>query len=267
MHWHDSDDRSETEQRVAKEIAKRQARGEPMVPLVCAVARGTPCATFWGKAWCDNLEAYSDYGNRLAGGRTYLRGGKVMDLDVMEGEIFAYVAGTELYEVSIFIEPLERERWQGLKAALAGKISNLVDLLGGKMGDGVLRAITDPEDGLFPEPKRIRFDCSCPDYADMCKHVAAVLYGVGVKLDSAPELFFKLRKVDHRELIGAAGERAGDLAGEISAAPSDQVLAAEDLSQLFGIELAEPEAAFGAAICAPAPNAGSNTAHNDSSVE
>jgi len=168
-----------------------------------------------------------------------------MDLDVMEGEIFAYIAGTNLYEVSIFIEPLEDERWEGLKFSVAGKISNLVDLLGGQMGDGVLRAITDPEVGIFPEPKRIRFDCSCPDYADMCKHVAAVLYGVGVKLDTAPELFFKLRKVDQRELIGAAGERAGDLAGEIDGAAADGVLAAEDLSALFGIELAEPEAAFG----------------------
>ncbi len=244
MPWYDNGDRFEAEERVAKEIVKRKKRGEPMVPLDCEVARGAPCSTFWGKAWCDNLEAYSDYGNRLPRGRSYLRGGKVMDLDVMEGEIFAYVAGTGLYEVSIFIEPLESDRWEGLKNTVAGKISNLVDLLGGQMGEGVLRAITDPHDGLFPEPKRIRFDCSCPDYADMCKHVAAVLYGVGVKLDTAPELFFKLRKVDHRELIGAAGERAGDLACEVSDAASDEVLAAEDLSALFGIELAEPEAAF-----------------------
>jgi len=244
MAWYDNGDRFEAEERVAREISKRKARGEPMVPLVCEVERGSPCSTFWGKAWCENLEAYSDYGNRLPRGRSYLRGGRVMDLDVMEGEIFAYIAGTNLYEVSIFIEPLEAGRWEGLKNAVAGKISNLIDLLGGQMGDGVLRAITDPEEGLFPEPKRIRFDCSCPDYADMCKHVAAVLYGVGLKLDTAPELFFRLRQVDHRELIGAAGETAVDLAGEVSSAASDQVLAAENLSALFGIELAEPEAAF-----------------------
>ena len=131
---------------------------------------------------------------------------------------------------------------------MAGQITNLVDLLGGCMGAGVLRAITDRDRGLFPEPKEIRFDCSCPDYADMCKHVAAVLYGVGVKLDDAPELFFKLRKVDHRQLIGAAGERAGELVNEVDQIDGSgdvEGLAAENLAELFGIELAEPEAAFG----------------------
>lgn len=249
MSWnYDSEDRYESEQRVEREIEKRRERGEPMVPLQSDVARGVPCNTFWGRAWCENLEAYSDYGNRLPRGRSYLRAGRVMDLDIMEGEVFAYVAGTGLYEVSIFIEPLVEDRWQALTEEVAGQITNLVDLLGGCMGAGVLRAITDRDSGLFPEPKEIRFDCSCPDYADMCKHVAAVLYAVGVKLDDAPELFFQLRKVDHRQLIGAAGERAGELVQEVDQSDDSgdvEGLAAENLAELFGIELAEPEAAFG----------------------
>lgn len=243
---YDSDDHRDGEQRVEREIEKLRKRGEALEPLLCEVDRGVPANTFWGRAWCENLEAYSDYGNRLPGGRSYLRGGRVLGLDVMSGEVFAYVAGTNLYEVSIFIEPLEAQRWEGLKDNVAGQISNLVDLLGGCMGAGVLRAITDLRTGLFPEPREIRFDCSCPDYADMCKHVAAVLYGVGVKLDASPELFFLLRKVDHRELIGAAGARAGALVSEVESVAVGEVagLAAEDLSALFGIELAEPEAAF-----------------------
>lgn len=246
MSW-EQDERFESEQRLAARIDKLRQRGEAMIPLVCEVARGNPCTTFWGQAWCDNLESYSDYGNRLPRGRSYLRDGRVYDLDVMEGEIFAYVGGTNLYEVSIFIEPLEDGRWLAFKASVAGKISNLVDLLGGAVGPGVLTAITDRDDGLFPEPRRIRFDCSCPDYADMCKHVSAVLYGVGMKLDLQPELFFRLRKVDHCELVAAAGKQAGELAGQIDAAAGQAagVLAPAELGGLFGIELAEPEAAFG----------------------
>lgn len=247
MAWYDKEDRYEAEERVAREIAKRRERGEAMESLVCEVARGAPCSTFWGKAWCENLEAYSDFENRIPRGRSYLRGGRVLDLEVMEGEVFAYVAGSGLYEVSIFVEPLKEDRWEALKDTVAGQISNLVDLLSARMGPGVLKAITDLDSGLFPEPQDIRFDCSCPDYADMCKHVSAVLYGVGVKLDAQPDLFFKLRKVDHRELIGAAGERAGALAKQVVDEDGAGELAAEDLAELFGIDLAEPEAAFGEA--------------------
>jgi uncharacterized Zn finger protein len=102
----------------------------------------------------------------------------------------------------------------------------------------VLRTISDPEHGLFPKPNEIRLSCTCPDWADMCKHVAAVLYGVGVRLDSAPDLFFVLRSVDPSELLSTA---AHDALGNVDA--DDEALAGEDLSALFGIDLAPPEEA------------------------
>ncbi len=238
MAWYyDNDDESAT-----REIAKRREAGEPLVPVECKVKRGLPAATFWGKAWCENLESYSDYENRLPRGRAYLRRGAVYDLEISEGHIFAYVAGSELYEVEISIVTLAKKRWEGLKTEVAGELGNLVDLLSGKLGPGVMAAMTDRDRGLFPSPRQIALNCSCPDWADCCKHVAAVIYAVGVKLDAEPELLFKLRKVDHTELVGAAAGAEVDLK---SGDPSASVLAADELGELFGIELAEPESAFG----------------------
>lgn len=228
--------------RLTREIAKRRKAGEPFERVTCEVARGIPAKTFWGKAWCENLESYSDYEHRLPRGRSYLRNGKVYDLEINEGSIFAYVIGSEIYEVNISIVTLAKQRWNELKAALSGEVRNLVALLSGQLGDGVMAAVTDPDKGLFPSPKEITLNCNCPDWAGCCKHVAAVMYAVGVKLDTEPELLFKLRKVDHTEIIDAAGAGV-DLASNDASA---SILAACELAELFGIELAEPESAFGA---------------------
>jgi uncharacterized Zn finger protein len=213
-----------------------------MVVTRTDVARGLPAKTFWGRAWCENLERYSDYEGRLPRGRTYLRRDSVYDLTIDAGHIFAYVAGKHLYDVEISVVTLAHQRWQALKDTVAGEIGNLVDLLSGQLGDGVMAAVTDPDIGLFPSPKKITLNCSCPDHADCCKHVAAVIYAVGVQFDTQPELLFKLRKVDHLELIDAAGEAAIELSSDD---PSASVLQPEELAGLFGIDLADPEDAFG----------------------
>lgn len=189
--------------------------------------------TFWGKAWCDNLEAYSDFENRLPRGRTYVRNGSVIDLQIGQGEIAALVSGSSVYTVEIAIKPLERTRWKALIEACAGQIDSLVELLHGRFARGVMEIITCKQRGLFPSPKQISMNCSCPDGAIMCKHVAAVLYGVGARLDEKPELFFQLRNVDHSELITAAGTATG----VARAAKTDKALGSTDLSALFGIEL------------------------------
>lgn len=243
MSWNYYDDYESAGDRVMrmeKAIAKRRKAGEPFEAVVCEVARGVPAKTFWGKAWCENLEAYSDYEYRLPRGRSYLRQGNVYDLEINEGGIFAYVAGSEIYEVNISIITLANQRWKDLKASLTGEVRNLVDLLSGQLGDGVMAAVTAPDTGLFPSPKQITLNCDCPDWADCCKHIAAVMYAVGVKLDTKPELLFKLRKVDHNEIIDAAGEGV-DLSSDDASA---QILAADELAELFGIDLAEPESAF-----------------------
>jgi len=191
--------------------------------------------TFWGKAWCDNLESYSDYENRLPRGRTYVRNGSVLDLQVTPGVITALVSGSEIYEIKVEIPAVAKPRWQSICEDCAGSIDSLVELLQGKLSKGVMERICQQRTGLFPSPQEINLSCSCPDWADMCKHVAAVLYGVGARLDQQPELLFRLRKVDEKELIASAGKALPSAKKGPAAA---KVLGGEDLSKLFGLDMA-----------------------------
>ena len=166
----------------------------------------TIARSFWGKAWNHNLESYGDYENRLPRGRSYLSSGQVLDLKIGAGTIDALVMGSHLYRVEVRISPLPPARWKALSAACAGKVGSLVELLQGRLSDQVMSVVTRHGEGLFPSPREITKSCSCPDWADVCKHVAAVLYGVGARLDRQPELLFLLRGVDHLDLIGAAAD-------------------------------------------------------------
>jgi uncharacterized Zn finger protein len=220
----------------AREVAKRRQKGQVISPVV--IAGRAIANTFWGKAWCDNLESYSDFANRLPRGRTYVRNGSVVDLQIRPGQVTALVSGSELYEVCITIAPLPDRQWRDLKSRCAGQIGSVVELLQGQMSKGVIGLVTSHDGGLFPRPGEIKMSCSCPDWAGMCKHIAAVLYGVGARLDHQPELFFHLRKVDHLELIEEAMSTAGK-----TTATRKKTLAAADVADVFGIEIAEPEAA------------------------
>jgi uncharacterized Zn finger protein len=189
--------------------------------------------TFWGKAWCDNLERYMDFVNRLPRGRSYVRNGSVVDLRLTPGQVHAHVAGSELYTVTIDIAQMTRARWRRVVARCTGKIGSLVGLLRGELSGGVLAVLTHAKEGLFPEPREIKMTCSCPDWAEMCKHVAAVLYGVGARLDHAPELFFTLRQVDQTELLTRATSGAVSRAGTVTV----KRIAAHKLADVFGIDI------------------------------
>jgi uncharacterized Zn finger protein len=208
--------------------SKREAE-----PIVIAHRRRQLTTTFWGRAWAENLERYADLANRLPRGRAYLRNGSVLDLRISEGRIEAYVAGSELYRVTIGIAPLARMRWRRIIARCTGRIDSLVGLLRGELSDDVLAVLTHAKDGLFPEPREITLDCSCPDQAGVCKHLAAVLYGIGVRLDARPELFFVLRRVDQAELLSSA--TTGAVARP--RAKAGKRIADDRLSAIFGIEL------------------------------
>jgi uncharacterized Zn finger protein len=183
--------------------------------------------SFWGKAWCQHLESFSDYANRLPRGRTYVRNGSVCHLSIGPGLIEAKVSGSSLYEVKISISPLAEPLWDQIKARCAGQIASLLELLEGRLSAQVLKVVTDRRSGLFPQPAEIKLRCSCPDWASMCKHVAAVLYGVGNRLDSQPDLLFQLRQVDPMELFT-----------RLAAGPAtERVLADDHLSEIFGIDL------------------------------
>jgi uncharacterized Zn finger protein len=215
---------------LAKLLKKSKRAAEP---VLLAHRKRQLAATFWGQAWADNLERYADLANRLPRGRAYLRNGSVLDLAIGRGRVEAYVAGTELYRVTIGIAPLVKARWRRVVARCTGRIGSLVGLLRGELSDDVLAVLTAAKDGLFPEPRELALDCSCPDSAEVCKHVAAVLYGVAIRLDARPELFFALRQVDQAELIGSA------TAGVVARArpTGGKRIAADRLSAVFGIEL------------------------------
>ena len=211
-------------------LKKSKRTAEPV-----AIARRTRqlTTTFWGKAWCDNLERYADFANRLPRGRSYLRNGSVLDLVIAEGRIEAYVVGSELYRVTIALAPLTKTRWRRVVARCTGRIDSLIGLLRGELSDDVLAVMTHAKDGLFPEPREMMLDCSCPDRAGLCKHLAAVLYGVGIRLDAKPELFFVLRRVDQAELLNSATAGAVSLRRPIAG----KRIADDRLSAVFGIEL------------------------------
>ena len=191
-------------EKAAREMAKLTKKGRKISPMVIEgrlIAR-----TFWGKAWCENLERYSDFENRLPRGRTYVRNGSVVDLQIERGQVRATVCGSELYTVRIDIGTFPKARWEAICRDCPGSVASLVELLQGKISKNVMERVCREGDGLFPSPREIKMRCSCPDWADMCKHASAVLYGVGARFDAEPDLLFALRGVDRSELIAGAGK-------------------------------------------------------------
>ena len=219
--------------KAARELERLKKQGHPVSPVVIegrAIAR-----TFWGKAWCDNLERYSDFANRLPRGRTYVRNGSVVDLQMGGGKVEALVIGSKIYKVVVKVTPVSKARWRSICSDCAGAIDSLVELLQGRFSKGVMERLCQQRTGLFPSPKEIHLSCSCPDWASMCKHVAAVLYGIGARLDRQPELLFKLHQVDEKELIAKAVK---GLPLTQKAPVAGKTLGSEDLSAIFGLEMA-----------------------------
>lgn len=225
---------AERRKQAARELEKLRRKGHPVTPVI--LEGRTIARTFWGEAWCDNLESYRDYDNRLPRGRSYVRNGAIIDLQLSPLEIKAMVSGSSIYKVTVTIKALAPVLWRSICEDCAGGIDSLVELLQGRFSKGVMERICRQDGGLFPKPSDIRFSCTCPDGASMCKHVAAVLYGVGARLDESPELLFRLRAVDEKDLVADV-----DTALSISSRPLDvgKVLEADDISDLFGLDMAE----------------------------
>ncbi len=190
--------------------------------------------TFWGKAWCDHLESFSDFENRLPRGRTYVRNGSVCHLAISQGKVEAKVAGSEIYSLSIRIKKLPAKQWDSVKQRSAGQIGSLLELLQGSLSDHVMEVVTDRSQGLFPLPAEISFDCDCPDWALMCKHVAAALYGVGYRVEKKGELLFELRGVNDEDLIDADAEKA---VSNATRSGKSRRLDVGSLSDVFGIDM------------------------------
>jgi uncharacterized Zn finger protein len=227
---------AQRQRQAEQKIATLNKKGQGCQPV--ALVGRVIAKSFWGKAWCDNLGSYSDYANRLPRGRSYLRNGAVIDLRIETGKVHALVIGSEVYRVEIGVQPLQATRWQAIVKECSGQVASVIELLQGRLSQAVMQTVTRPGQGLFPQARQIALRCSCPDAASMCKHVAAALYGVGTRLDSEPELLFRLRHADPQELI----RQAGSLQAVDSAATTGALLGA-DLSALFGIDVEPAPAA------------------------
>ncbi len=227
-------------QRIAQgkaEAIRRLGKGKKPQPI--NISDKGIATTFWGKNWCTHLEKYSDFSNRLPRGRTYARNGSIADLQISKGKITSMVCGSYLYEIKIKIDPLPASKWSAICRSCSSSIHSIMDLMRGRLGDDVIRHITDPKSGLFPATNEIRLRCSCPDGAYLCKHLAATLYGVGHRLDSSPELLFLLRAVNQNELISQAMSAEG--ASSAMGLDETSELGDEDLGAIFGIEMADLE--------------------------
>ena len=223
-------------QQAKKKMQALRKKGIDIQPIEIAGRR--IAKTFWGEAWCDHLESFSDFENRLPRGRTYVRNGSVCHLAIKKGKVEAKVSGSEIYAIRVRIKTLPAKKWGAVKRRCSGQIGSLLELLRGDLSDNIMQVVTDRQQGLFPLPGEISFDCDCPDWAVMCKHVAAVLYGVGARLDQDPALLFRLRGVNHDELIDVDAQVAVPTAARRGGAKR---LASDDLGDVFGIDLATEE--------------------------
>jgi uncharacterized Zn finger protein len=244
--WGDYVSVAEKRRRAEKKVAALKKQGRPIAPV--NIEGRSIARSFWGQSWCNNLERYSDFDNRLPRGRTYVRNGSVVDLQIAKGEVTAMVNGSELYQIKIAIAPVAAKRWRAICRDCAGAIDSLVELLQGRLAKGVMDRVCREGDGLFPAPGEIALSCSCPDWADMCKHVAAALYGIGARLDEKPQLLFVLRGVDENEMLAGAG---ADLTLKRTAPAAAKVLDDADVAALFGLEMAESDNSKSPAPAAP----------------
>jgi uncharacterized Zn finger protein len=226
---------AERRKKAERAMAKLRKAGHPVLPIV--ISGRTIATTAWGKAWCSTMESFGDYNSRLPRGRTYARNGSVVDLQITSGQVTAKVAGSSLYTVKILIEPLPKAHWRGLREDCANGIDSLVDLLQGKLSKPVMERLCQPGTGLFPKPSEIKLSCTCLDWASMCKHVAATVYGIGARLDQQPELLFVLRGVNHQELIANIDLKTS--LAKPSSSP-DNILKTDDMAALFGLDMEAP---------------------------
>jgi len=227
----------ERKRRAARKIEKLKKKNPEINPVII---KGSQLSeTWWGKAWNKNLEAYADYSTRIGRGRSYVRHGAVLDLRIQPGKVIAQVLGSRSkpYSIEIDIDPVPEIQWEKLKRSCEGKLASMATLLAGKIPVEMQEALTKKGSGLFPSPKEIKFKCNCPDWASMCKHIAAVLYGIGSRLDDDPALFFILRKVHVDDLVSElVNDRTRSMLGKAKK-KTERVIEDSDIAAMFGIDM------------------------------
>ena len=218
----------------AQTARKASKKGQILHPVI--ISGRTIAKSWWGKAWCQNLEQYADFETRLPRGQKYVRSGAVVDLQIQKGKITARVQGTRKtpYKIEIRISPLSQQRCDEIMDRCTARVDTLENLLSGSFPES-MKDVFLGDSGLFPTPKEISFSCSCPDWAVMCKHVAAALYGVGARLDEDPTLFFSLRGIDTGRFVDVViANRVAAMLSNVNR-PSSRILQDADLTELFGV--------------------------------
>ncbi|MBW1635369.1 MAG: hypothetical protein JRC87_02515 [Deltaproteobacteria bacterium] len=231
---------AEKRSKAKKKIKQLQKKNPGIRPVILdgqALAK-----TWWGKAWNTNLESYADYSNRIGRGRSYVRHCAVLDLKITPGKVTSLVQGSmgAPYEVIISFNKMKQKNWQTIKKECQSRLSSLPDLLAGKIPKALQEIFMVQGKGLFPTPSEITFDCSCPDWASMCKHVAATLYGVGARLDEEPALFFTLRQAAIDDLVSQAVQKKTSSILKKTTTGSSRIIADDKLSDLFGLDMDDP---------------------------
>lgn len=233
---------AEREEKALKTVARLKKSRPDLAPV--SLQTNSLARTWWAKAWNKNLESYADYAYRISRGRSYVRHRAVVHLGLKTGQVEALVQGSQRhpYEVRVDIKALPKDTWAALVDSCAGQIDSLAELIEGRFPKALSELFTAKGSGLFPTPQEIRMSCSCPDGAHMCKHVAAVMYGIGVRLDESPNLLFSLRGVEIEALISTAISEKSERLLQKSGRRSARVLD-DDVSTLFGIELEDVKTA------------------------
>lgn len=228
--------KAELKAKAARSIADLKKKGRELNPIEL---EGTKIArTWWGKAWCDNIERYADFSNRVGRGKSYVRAGCVIDLKVSKGRIEALVQGTRKkpYEVAVGIDSLTDDNFADIMGDCDVRADSLEALAAGDFPDELKKRLLNAG-GLFPSPSQIGFSCSCPDSAYLCKHIAAAIMAVAPQLDETPLLLFELRGVDTAELVKRTVAEKLDLMLANADAPSERIMDVgdDDLTALFGV--------------------------------
>lgn len=221
-------------ERKLKQLLKTQPHLQPVI-----IEGRTLAKTWWGKSWNQNLERYADFAYRMERGRSYVRHRSVLDLQLQSGHVSALVLGSQPapYDVDIQIDTLSDPQWHTIRQACEGRFDSLSELLAGAFPQALKDLFFDAAGGLFPTPRDIQFECSCPDWASMCKHVAAALYGVGSRLDDDAALFFTLRGIPIDDIITQTVAEATQALLDKTQGQRANILDDVDLGEVFGIEL------------------------------
>ena len=226
----------ELQRKAQQSVNNAKSKGKELHPIVI---EGRQIAkSWWGIAWCQNIEQYADYSSRLTRGKRYVKTGAVIDLQIVKGKVKARVQGTRRtpYKVEINISPLKEDVCEEIIDQCSSQIQDLQQLLNGEFPED-LKDLFLSKHGLFPSQREISFICSCPDWAIMCKHVAAVLYGIGAKLDENPFLFFELRGIDVNKLVDVTiKDHVDSLLKHADMPVTDRVMDDSCIETLFGLK-------------------------------